>query len=41
MKMFEGVIDRYNGVTVDSQIEPSETVEFFDRLQGNNFICLK
>lgn len=29
---FQGVVDRYNGVTVDTLIEPCETNQFIDRL---------
>lgn len=31
---FEGVSDRYNGITVDSQEEPCEPNNFLNKLQG-------
>lgn len=31
---FEGVSDRYNGITVDSQEEPCETNDFLNKLKG-------
>ncbi|CAH2037556.1 unnamed protein product, partial [Iphiclides podalirius] len=30
--LFEGVLDRYNGITVDSQKEPCETDQFINQL---------
>lgn len=34
-KTFEGTIDRYNGVTIDSQEEPCGYSNFKDKLTGN------
>lgn len=33
-KTFEGVLDRYNGITVDSQKEPCESSDFLSKLTG-------
>lgn len=34
-KTFEGVTDRYNGITVDSQKEPCEIDQLLNQLNGN------
>ncbi|KAI8435933.1 hypothetical protein MSG28_004101 [Choristoneura fumiferana] len=35
-KIFEGVLDRYNGVTVDSQQEPCDIDNFLDQLKDSH-----
>lgn len=34
LQTFEGIGDRYNGVTIDSQKEPCDSNQFLSKLQG-------
>lgn len=35
MDTFQGVVDRYNGVTVDTREEPYNSEQFHNKLIGN------